>query len=100
MALVLRSREGIFMIYFEYKETIIQRKTSKGTEEHTQYLSKIYEEINGKKSILRLEYFASRLFVLRGCQCQNIYLCTYKINKLLHRWLAYDFYYALVVKDC
>ena len=39
------------MIYFEYKETIFQRKTSKGKEEHI------------KKYVLMIEYFASRLFV-------------------------------------
>ena len=52
------------MIYFEYKETIFQRKTSKGKEEHIYSIFKRNnEEINDQKSVLRIKYFASRLFV-------------------------------------
>ena len=54
------------MIYFEYKETIFQRKTSKRKGENIfSVFKKNNEEINGQKSVLslRLEYFASGLFV-------------------------------------
>ena len=58
------------------------------------------EEINGKKSVLRLQYL--RLFASENSyQCQIfIPVCMYKINN--YSWLVrfYDFYYAFVVKDC
>ena len=52
------------MTCFEYKEATFQRKTSKRKEEHIYSLFKRNNDgINDHKSVLRIEYFASRLFV-------------------------------------
>ena len=92
------------MIYFEYKDIIFRRKTSKGKEEHIYSIFKRNnKEINVQKSVLRIEYFASRLFVqLFGEAVCVEYSSLHVYNKQLTSWLVrlYDFCYALVVKDC
>ena len=65
MAPILRSRErNIYDIFRVYKDTIFQRKISERKEEHIYSIFKRNnEEIKDQKSVLMIEYFASRLFV-------------------------------------
>ena len=71
------------MIYFKYKETLFEKKHIYSV------LKKNIEEKNGQKSVLRLEYIF-RFEVVRSerLAVSNIYLCKYKINKILPGWFA------------